>query len=182
MKPLTSDIWTLRAPGDWVVIPTNAGWNSQGANVMGAGLAKQAADRYPDLPRCYGVECRKFAGFCSSQGVLMAISPWLYPQGRLVLAVTKALNQNAPHLSWRKPSTLDDVCGTIESLHLLLSGLPMDDERTEAWKTGRLLVPALGCGAGGLNLSDVLPLLEALRDRHPDRVVLVLPDGHGSAG
>jgi hypothetical protein len=48
------DLWTYRRPGCLVVIPTNMQVKQNGLAVMGGGLAKQAADRYPTLPGHYG--------------------------------------------------------------------------------------------------------------------------------
>jgi hypothetical protein len=54
MQLWTDDIWTFHENGFSVVIPTNTTTRRDGTAVMGAGLAKQAADRFPGLPAAYG--------------------------------------------------------------------------------------------------------------------------------
>ncbi len=48
------DLWALHELGWWAVIPTNLQVRSNGEAVMGAGLAKAAAARFPELPAAYG--------------------------------------------------------------------------------------------------------------------------------
>ncbi len=50
MKEITGDIWDFYDQGHWIVIPTNLSHKANGDAVMGAGLAKQAVDRFSSLP------------------------------------------------------------------------------------------------------------------------------------
>lgn len=54
MQTVSDNIWDLHAAGYAVVIPTNTCFRGTGTAVMDAGLAKQAADRFPALPATYG--------------------------------------------------------------------------------------------------------------------------------
>ena len=64
MKELVGDVWDYHDAGHWVVITTNGtvsynynyyGHNESSAyNVMGAGVAKQAKQRFPSLPYTVG--------------------------------------------------------------------------------------------------------------------------------
>ncbi len=170
------DIWTLRREGDWIVIPTNVGWKRNGWNVMGRGLAAQASDRYPELAFSYGIACRDW----HQKWPLVPIPTMtIFDPTRLVLVPTKPLNPAAPHLSWQGPATLECVRRGIDDLSDMIAGRCTQPSATtdqiEQYKTGRFLVPALGCGNGGLSIAQVRPLLEKLRDQFPDQVVLVLP-------
>lgn len=48
MKEVQGYLWNYKA--DWYCVTTNGSLTSNGLAVMGAGVAKQARDRYPDLP------------------------------------------------------------------------------------------------------------------------------------
>ena len=50
MQELYGDIWEQHKLGRWVVITTNGDVRQDGACVMGRGVAKQAADKFPSLP------------------------------------------------------------------------------------------------------------------------------------
>ena len=52
--PAGTDCWALHDAGFWVLVPTNRQTHKDGTAVMGAGLAQQAARRFPDLPARYG--------------------------------------------------------------------------------------------------------------------------------
>ena len=59
MRVERGDLWDYHARGWHVVVTTNIGWDRSGRNNMGAGMALQAALRWPGLPLWYGLECRK---------------------------------------------------------------------------------------------------------------------------
>ena len=94
MRILTKDLWEYHAQGAYVVITTNRCLKRDGRAVMGAGVALQAATRYPELPYQYAeflrreqcVEGEGVGGFA------------VYPGYRLILLPTK--------LQWRDPSHL----------------------------------------------------------------------------
>src|SRR3954466_10328708 len=102
MNIVSGNIWNYLST-HWITVTTNEGWNSKGDNIMGAGLAKQAAQRYPDLPKLYGKFLREHPG---ERTYFTYMSQWLEPH-RLIMYPTKALNPNAPHLSWRSKSSVE---------------------------------------------------------------------------
>lgn len=124
-----------------VVIPTNIGWKTNGKNVMGAGLAKVAAEVLdPDLPGWYG-------GFCK---IHEENTPVVESPKGMILFPVKPLNKSAPHMSWKQPADLKLIeRSTIELAEL---GKKLKDHR--------IFVPTVGCGNGGLEISDVRPILE----------------------
>jgi len=150
MKKITADIWSL-VETHLIVIPTNVGWNSHGENIMGRGLARQASLRYPELALWYGTECKKFG----SKTPVMR-----YPEGPILLMPVKPLNSKQPWFSWKSRADLELITkGTHE-----LAQWPGDDP---------IAVPLVGCGAGGLDTSEVLPVLnDILKD---DRYTLIWP-------
>lgn len=54
MRELTGDLWEFWSAGAYIGITTNGRVSRSGAAVMGAGLAKVAALRFPNLPRQLG--------------------------------------------------------------------------------------------------------------------------------
>lgn len=134
------DLWDYHSKGWWVVVTTNIGWKSNGENVMGAGVAKQAATRFPELPLWYGELCMKFRehiGIC------------LYNEGRLIMLPTKPLDVRNPHLSWKGGSSLLLIEQQLPELYSVV--------QDEAIKRVALSYP--GCGNGGLDVAQVKPLL-----------------------
>lgn len=144
------NIWDYEA-SHLIVIPVNIGWKLKGgANIMGKGLALQAADKYPEFALWYGQECQKGR---SKTPTLM------YPNGPLIAFPVKPLNPEAPWLSWRNKADL----GLIERSARELAAFRTDHP---------IAVSMVGCGAGGLEMSEVRPIL----DKHlsDDRFTLVL--------
>lgn len=129
-----TDIWTLKQ-SHWIVIPTNVGWKKDGANVMGRGIAQQAARYFPSLPNIYGEHCRIHGEklyYISSMGAQLICFP------------TKPL-ADIPWLSWRGPATLEQIEISLKQL---------------AEETEPVAIPLVGCGNGGLDPSKVVPLIE----------------------
>ncbi len=147
----TGDITTWMAEKRWAVVPTNIGWKKDGANPMGAGVALAAADVYPDLAAWYGARCQKY-------GADTAVCPYYY--GNLILFPTKPLNRAQPWASWRDQSDLDLIARSVTQLQKL-------GEILHGRKVcfGEIALPLVGCGAGGLSRSDVVPILKRLDDR-----------------
>lgn len=119
------DVWDLHAHGFWVLVPTNQQRRADGTAVMGAGLARQAADRFPDLAARYGR--------CLSNGQVRA----QIPEHRLLLAPTKG--------HWRQPAQMALV-------HELLTAVA---RWCAANPAHAVALAAPGCGLGGLPWPDV---------------------------
>ncbi len=58
MKIIKGNIWSCHSKG-YIVIPTNGVVKNNGENVMGAGLALQAKNKYPCLPILLGSELKE---------------------------------------------------------------------------------------------------------------------------
>jgi hypothetical protein len=148
MKETSGNIW------DWVdraklVITTNVGWRSDGTNVMGAGLAKQAAQRYPGIAAWYGAWCR------DHRSESCVVAHHTHP---LIFFPTKRLNPDAPHLSWQYDSDFDTIRRSLADLAQWPGVEP-------------IAVPLVGCQNGGLKEAAVLPVLREYLVS--DRFVLV---------
>lgn len=137
MRELTADLWDLHARDltGWIVIPTNGMLRANGENVMGAGLAKQAADRFP--------------GFAFAVGDHIALhgnTPYTWTQGRLLTIPTKS--------DWRLPSSLTLI---TDSIRLAIPMLTVFHIKV-------VYCPHLGCGLGQLDWNSVrnaiIPLVD----------------------
>ena len=147
MKQVVGDIWEY-LPTHAIVVPVNVGWTRAGRNVMGRGVALQAARRWPELPAIYGEACRV-------AGAEMTVMSWQAPYGKywLVLFPVKPLNERAPWLSWRGPATLEMIERSADDL----ANLAFAWGGRDGWP---IALPLVGCGNGGLREEDVLPILE----------------------
>lgn len=139
------DIWELQkqTPNSTVVVTTNTKTRLNGHAVMGAGIAKQAADLYPNLPKELGEHLIEFDHEPD-------VIHWF--GYRIITFPTKR--------DWRLPSTIDYII--ISAQKLLILDLP-----------GPILVPKVGCALGGLHWDDVKPCLEIVWSDCLDRFVFV---------
>lgn len=146
MKEFVGDIWSLAESHD-IVIPTNIGFKHDYQAVMGAGLAKQCLERYPNKdPKGRNWVALWYGRICAACG------PWtpvvIHPVHPLIMFPTKPLNYDDPKLSWQSKSSM----GLIERSAYQLSTL----------RLGPVAIPMVGCGYGGLNEEVVVPALDRI--------------------
>lgn len=141
---VSKNIWDLYRddPTCSIVIPTNLGYKRNGCNVMGRGLAKQAARRFTTLPLIYGTHCFQMA----AEGITRVV--WL-SNLRLWMFPVKPLNKDNPSMSWKQPASLELIQRSLESLAFAAT----------VHATGTIYIPFVGCGNGGLLKEQVYPLL-----------------------
>ena len=143
MNKVKGDIWDYYKTCP-IVIPTNLGWDKCENNVMGAGLAKQAKERFPYLPVKYG---EFLINNPNHHGVV------IYDEYRLICFPTKRRNDYAPWMSWTNSSDLELI--EQSCIHLL--------EATAIFSYC-VAIPPVGCGCGGLKLEDVEKVLDKYLD------------------
>lgn len=54
MREVTGNIWYFHSRGNWIAISTNGTVKKDGSCVMGRGVAKQAAEKFHELPQSLG--------------------------------------------------------------------------------------------------------------------------------
>jgi len=146
---VTGDI--LEAKCDAIVNPVNC------VGVMGAGLARAVANRWPGILPDYKDACRN--------GSLVLGSVHVSLLGARIKHKQKpwAIINFPTKLHWRNSSTQAGIQSGLDALVNLL----------ERGQHGRLInslaVPALGCGLGGLEWSVVRPMIEAAACDLPNR-------------
>ncbi|MCD6359708.1 MAG: hypothetical protein J7M38_02515 [Armatimonadetes bacterium] len=136
MKETTGDLWQFHDSGYPIVIPTNLVLDSRRRNVMGKGLAKQAKQRYPDLPVKQGKQILK-----TGRAAVV-----YYPEYNLFCFPTK--------YKWWDRSNLE----LIQKMAAELA------DQVDALHFNEVYLPRLGCGLGGLWWSEVSPLLQCFLD------------------
>ncbi|HEU4544370.1 MAG TPA: hypothetical protein VFR23_24780 [Jiangellaceae bacterium] len=137
----SGDLWDAFTNGWHIVVTTNIGWDANGVNNMGAGVALQAAIRFPDLPGWYGRRCRRTG---ASTGVIV------HPERRLILFPVKPLKLRCSADSWNQQADLGLIelsCGQLADVLSGDSGM-------------RVAMAFPGCGNGGLSKRAVRPILE----------------------
>lgn len=139
-------------PADAVVIPVNWTVKRNGEAVMGAGVAKQAALKWPQIPKALGaaIQC------VPKLPTVLYMPPQKVGYPFVVLFPTK--------LHWRDPSTLAMVEQSADALRTMTE--------QKAWRS--VALPRVGCGLGGLSWDDVQPVLAKYLD---DRFVVLTPIG-----
>jgi len=126
--------------------------------IMGKGIALQFKQAYPENFTAYEKACR---------------SGDVRPGRMFIVAKDKVCNPkfivNFPtKRHWREKSKIEDIKIGLDALILDVEGLGI----------GSIAIPPLGCGNGGLNWSEVKPLIMQAFSRVPSvRVLLYEPEG-----
>lgn len=143
MRQACRDIWEYL--GEAVIAVTTSGSvGKTGRAVMGRGVARQAAERFPLLPEELGRRLLKEGNHVHLLGSGIVSFPveetaWSCPDLRLIARSAGELRRLADRESWRT-----------------------------------VVVPRPGCGGGGLDWSEVRPLLERYFD---ERFIVVAAGG-----
>lgn len=150
MREITGDIWDYYNNGSRIVIPTNLTLDSRGRAVMGAGLAKEARNKYRDLPKLLGDHIKSCGCMLNFDNPI-----FIYPTDcKIICLATKR--------HWRGKSDIELIKNGLINLD---SSLYLLDIRSNIY------LPRLGCGLGGLDWEkEVKPELEKLLD---DRFIIV---------
>ena len=149
MVVVTGDLWAGPANA-WRVVPTNRMTRRDGSAVMGAGIALQAAKRFPGLPRAYGVALR---GGC--------MGLWAYAPGHVLRLPTKH--------DWRDNADIGLVARGLCALRYFAKAHP----------DAAIRLPMIGAGLGRLPGADVRSLIDRTMGDLPS-VTLVLPRTHAA--
>lgn len=132
------NIWDFHVQGYWITIPINWSTKQNGNAIMGAGLARQAAEKYPDIP--------KWLGEIIQIDTLHVVHQSLK---KILFFPTKK--------HWKENSTIDLITqGCFDMNFIQQNFIPKSNVP--------IYLPMLGCGLGHLQWNDVLPILHAKLD------------------
>ncbi len=128
MNEITGDIWDFLGRAV-IAITTNGSVTKKGTAVFGRGCARQAQERFPDLPLRLGRLLVQHGNHVVSLGSGLVTfpveeSPWANPDYRLISRSARELRELADREGWEM-----------------------------------VVVPRPGCGGGGLDWREVRPLL-----------------------
>lgn len=122
--------------------------------VMGKGLALQFKNRYPDMFREYVDDCRK--------GLVALGKINFYPRPKEELPLRYIVNFPTK-FDWRDSSSLRAIDEGLQELKR---------DVVYSFEVNSIAIPPLGCGLGGLNYSDVRPLIvSAFEDIDIDLII-----------
>ena len=160
-KQIERDIfdWLSESPMRVIVVPTNTDVRSDRRAVMGADLARQAADHFKtaDLPGEYGQ-------MLLAAGDQRAGRIWASERAPVIYLPTK--------LSWRKAAVPELIRRNVKALGDWLDEHPLVE----------VGIPPLGAGLGGLDRDESLKLISALRSKSEQVTLVDSPDPAAPTG
>ncbi len=162
MQILKGDLWDYWQMGCKIVISTNIGWtetppawaaSSEAGlyphhNNMGAGIAWQAARRWPWLSEWLGSHYR------ARHSAGLPQLPVEHDQLRLIFVPVKPLKVDDPAYSWNQEADVTLIAFQLRHLDA---------------HQGDIALGFIGCGNGGLSQACVLPHLLGLEIRRAHR-------------
>jgi len=133
IEVVEEDIWNFHSKDHWIIVTTNGFVKTNGDCVMGRGIAKQAAVKFPDLPSKLGTAIRKYGNHVFS-----------FPGYRIFSFPTKRV--------WWEKSSEDLITNSCLEL----------GEAILAWTRRKesVYIVKPGCSNGGLKWKDVEPIVE----------------------
>jgi O-acetyl-ADP-ribose deacetylase (regulator of RNase III) len=123
--------------------------------VMGRGIALQFKKAFPDVYKIYKADCDNNRVHVGRMHIVKRSEADRYQF--IINFPTKD--------DWRKPSKIEYIKEGLTSLIKVI----------QQYKIQSVAIPALGCGQGGLNWDDVLPLIRIAFENMPQVRVVVYP-------
>lgn len=153
MKEITGNIWELfeKEDVDAICITTNGVVKSNGELVMGAGIAKEASDRFPQLTRYFG-----------SLVFLDGNIPHCFITDKEKIIFSFPTKNN-----YKNKSVLYLIENSCKELKFLV----------DYNKLKKVILPRPGCGLGGLKWDVVKPICEKYFD---DRFFIINKKNYGT--
>ena len=141
MIELAQELWEVDV--DWRCITTNGSIKKNGKAVMGKGCAKEAADRYPEIPRAFAALLREYGN--KVQFIRGAED------------TEKAILAFPTKREWYLPSDLGLIELSCQQLRRLFDSVVAAS--SGKW-IPRIAIPRPGCTHGQLSWEQVKPILE----------------------
>lgn len=127
------DLWSYIS--DYKCITTNGIVKSNGELTMGRGIALDAKQRYPDLPKILGEKVKEFGNY-----------PFIVREHKIISFPTKN--------HWKDKSHIGLIMRSCNELVIIAN-----DENIKS-----IVLPQPGCGNGGLLWSEVKPIISKILD------------------
>lgn len=165
MKEMIGNIFEIDA--DAVCVTTNGFVKRNGEAVMGAGIAKQMKDMFPDLPKLLGNSIKKLGNqvslLCMVDGIHVVSFPTKGIEG--IADGTNTVSHASYMIGAYVPGF--HLKSTIERIEQSCKELT---ELANFYSYETVLITRAGCGNGGLDWNDVKPVMTKLLD---DRFIVV---------
>ena len=181
MNKVSCDIWDYR--GSFIVIPVNL------EGVMGRGLSRQVADRWPQLAASLRAEGKRGSTSVAYNDSRTIMLPFYCPElGENVNSIIARKDvdrwyDQEPFLEKRGPFYRLVMFPVKRSwkdqadLHMIKKSLGMLANLLRYVKNPHTCaIPQVGCGYGELTPEQVIPIIEETLEPLGDRCVLVQPD------
>jgi hypothetical protein len=186
MKFIKGDIWAELKTGNYdaVLIPTNGGYNRHGEAIMGAGLARQARDRYPGIEKklgfflktnCQGTYDPQWkepwnVPYCIGVDKNLRVKIFSFPT-KPTWAHTDAKNKHILGRYREEAKNQQKVPGWQAKSDLLLIGRSAELISKICEDMDAILLPGVGTGHGELKPNEVVPVLQ---EHFDDRFFLIV--------
>jgi hypothetical protein len=138
MREVVGNIWDFASQG-FIVVTTNSVIKADGTAVMGAGIALEAAKRFPDLPRELAVRLRTIGNYVH-----------YFVDYKIVTFPTKR--------HWKDKSDINLIVAGAQQLKKDLLTFRYQQRPVQYF------LPQLGCGNGGLAWPDVAEAVKPYLD------------------
>ena len=148
MKVEYCNVWDY--PAEYHVVPINLTIKKNHCLVMGAGVARQAAEMYPHLPATFAK-------------LLRLTDPTV--KAPILVDKLYGIIGMPTKVRWQDTASLELIDIAAERIEQMRQDLQIDPDHTIA-------LPAVGCGAGTLLWQDVSPVLA--KHFHSDKYVVCL--------
>lgn len=135
MKTVIGNMWVYDGRLGFIICVTTNGYiKTNGEGVMGAGCAKEAAERYPTLPRLLGMSLQR--------------------RGNVVSLLTPTILSFPVKHHWKEEADLKLIEESTKELKA----------RAEKATHLKFILPRPGCGNGRLLWLEVEPIVKCLPD------------------
>lgn len=158
MKELIGNVFDLMLEPDVgaICITTNVMVNAQGQNIMGAGIAKAASDRWPEVRLVLGKLLKIHGNIPLIIGYIDVSGKYFSPNKTVIL------NKEYKCLIWSFPTKHNwmdqsDITLIEKSAKILV-------QRADQLNLNKICLPVPGCSNGGLKYSDVKKIIEPILD------------------
>ena len=165
MIVINQDIWKYAEENavDFLCFPTNGFVKRGGENVMGAGLAKQVSNRFPEIPKLLGSYLQgkgekgnvpyvvRYPDDKANYNIItFPVKPCVVHDRSLLLTRFQHGVNPPPYPGYQSKGV-----SAIISRSAYLLRKYVDESKVE-----KVILPAVGCSSGGLLFKDVEPLLD----------------------
>jgi len=187
MEFCRNDLWAELNTGkyDAVLIPTNGAYNRHGEAIMGAGVARQARDKYPGIEKKLGLFLKTNSvnaydpqwkepwnvPYCIGADNIFGTKIFSFPT-KPTWAHTDAKNKHILGRFREEAMSQSRVPGWQAKSDIVLIERSAELISKICENLGKIVLPGVGTGHGELKPDDVVPILQKYFD---DRYMLVIP-------